>query len=75
MQTLPLEWAESHLAEIVEKLTPDEEVILTRNNLAVAVLRAAPTEQPRPVFGRCKGMLTILSEDDEHLKDFAEYMP
>jgi hypothetical protein len=27
-----------------------------------------------PVFGSCKGMLNILSEDDEHLKDFAEYM-
>jgi hypothetical protein len=27
-----------------------------------------------PVFGSCKGMLTIVSEDDEHLKDFEEYM-
>jgi hypothetical protein len=26
------------------------------------------------VFGSCKGMLTIVSEDDEHLKDFEEYM-
>ncbi len=28
----------------------------------------------RPVFGSCKGMLTVVSEDDEHLKDFKEYM-
>jgi hypothetical protein len=28
----------------------------------------------QPVFGSCKGMLTILPEDDEHLKDFDEYM-
>jgi len=27
-----------------------------------------------PVLGSCRGMLTILSEDDEHLKDFAEYL-
>lgn len=27
-----------------------------------------------PVFGSCKGMLTIVSDDDEHLKDFEEYM-
>jgi hypothetical protein len=27
-----------------------------------------------PVFGSCKGMLTVVSEDDEHLKDFEEYM-
>jgi hypothetical protein len=28
----------------------------------------------RPVFGSCRGMLTVVAEDDEHLKDFAEYM-
>jgi hypothetical protein len=27
-----------------------------------------------PVFGSCKGMITIVAEDDEHLKDFEEYM-
>jgi hypothetical protein len=27
-----------------------------------------------PVFGSCKAMLTIESADDEHLKDFEEYM-
>ncbi len=27
-----------------------------------------------PVFGSCKGMLTVLSEDEELLKDFEEYM-
>jgi hypothetical protein len=32
---------------------------------------AAPGQ---PVFGSCKGMLTIVSEDHEHLKDFEEYM-
>jgi len=32
---------------------------------------AAPGQ---PVFGSCKGMLTIVSEDDEHLKDFEGYM-
>jgi hypothetical protein len=28
----------------------------------------------RPVFGSCKGMLTVMSEDDEHLKDFEDYL-
>lgn len=31
------------------------------------------TRRRRP--GSAKGKLTILSEDDEHLKDFEEYMP
>jgi hypothetical protein len=29
---------------------------------------------PLPVYGSCKGMLKVLVEDDEHLKDFEEYM-
>lgn len=28
----------------------------------------------QPVFGSCKGMMTIVSDDDEHLKDFEDYM-
>ena len=31
MQTLTLEQAQSHLAEIIEKLAPDEEIVLTRD--------------------------------------------
>ena len=36
-------------------------------------LRPAPQRLPR-VPGNCKGMITLLIEDDEHLKDFEEYM-
>jgi antitoxin (DNA-binding transcriptional repressor) of toxin-antitoxin stability system len=50
-------------------------VVITRNEQPVAELIRLPAEKPHPVPGRCKGMLTILSEDDEHLKDWAEYMP
>lgn len=75
MQTLSVEQAEGHLAEIVDRLAPGEEVVLTRNDKPVAKLIGAPEEKPRPLPGRGKGMLAIISDDDEHLKDFAEYMP
>ncbi len=75
MQTMPLEQAEGHLAEIIEKLSPGEVIVLTRNNRPVARLLGEQEEKPHPVPGRGKGMLTIISEDDDHLKDFAEYMP
>jgi hypothetical protein len=39
------------------------------------LLAAEDTHKSTPVAGRAKGMLIINSEDDEHLKDFAEYMP
>jgi antitoxin (DNA-binding transcriptional repressor) of toxin-antitoxin stability system len=75
MQSITVEEAQSHLAEIIDKLPPGEEVILIRNNRAVARLVGEAGENRRPVPGRGKGMLTIISEDDEHLQDFAEYMP
>ena len=75
MQTMPIEQAEGHLAEIIDKLPPGEEVVLTRNNRPVARLVGEAGEKPHPAPGRGQGMLTVISEDDDHLKDFAEYMP
>ena len=49
--------------------------------LALVIIQAkylseygSESKPARPVFGSCQGMLTIVSEDDEHLKDFEEYM-
>ncbi len=75
MQMLSLEQAEGHLSEIIDNLSPGEEIVLTRNDKPVAKLIGTLDESPRPLSGRGKGMLTIISEDDDHLKDFAEYMP
>jgi antitoxin (DNA-binding transcriptional repressor) of toxin-antitoxin stability system len=75
MQPLPLEQVEGHLAEIIAKLSPGEELVLIRDDKPVAKLIGVSDETPRPLPGRGKGMLTVISEDDEHLKDFAEYMP
>jgi prevent-host-death family protein len=71
--TVTLEEAQSHLTELVEKLAPGDEVVITRDGKPVA--RLTP-EWPIgvPIPGRGKGKLTIVSDDDEHLKDFAEYM-
>ena len=73
MQTITLEEAQSHLGEIIDKLTPGEEVVITRDNRPVARL-LGEKKPPRPRPGLGKGMLTIV-DDDEHLQDFAEYMP
>jgi antitoxin (DNA-binding transcriptional repressor) of toxin-antitoxin stability system len=74
MQRIPVEQAEGHLAEIIEKLKPGEEIVLTRDDRPVARLVRLPN-QGRPGPGLGKGMLTIVSEDDDHLKDFADYLP
>jgi antitoxin (DNA-binding transcriptional repressor) of toxin-antitoxin stability system len=70
-----IEEAQAHLAELIDQLRPGEAVVITRDDTPVARLTAelAPGRRPRQP-GDCKGMLTIVADDDEHLKDFAEYI-
>ncbi len=75
MATVTIQEAQAQLTDIIHRLTPGDEIVITENDRPVATLSASPTDKPRPMPGRCKGMLTILAEDDEHLEDFKEYMP
>ena len=75
MPTVTIQEAQASLPDLIRKLMPGDEVLITENNQPVAKLVASPAEKPRPMPGRCKGMLTILAEDDEHLEDFTEDMP
>jgi antitoxin (DNA-binding transcriptional repressor) of toxin-antitoxin stability system len=72
--TVSIEHAQLSLKELIEKSSNGESVVITQDNLPVAELRPVTSAKPVPVFGSCKGMLTIVSEDDEHLADFAEYL-
>ncbi len=65
MSTVTLQEAQSHLSELIERLEPVEGLTITKDDRPVARLLLIPyTELPRPVLGRCQGMLTIQSEDD-----------
>lgn len=75
MTTLSIEEAQARLPELIENLQPGDELIITWNDQPVAQLKSLPPVKPQPVFGSCKGMLTIIAEDEEHLEDFKEYMP
>jgi antitoxin (DNA-binding transcriptional repressor) of toxin-antitoxin stability system len=75
MTTITLEEAQAKLPEVIENLAPGEELVITRNEQPVAQLIGISAGRPYPVPGRCQGMLTIVAEDDEHLKDWEEYMP
>ena len=70
--TVTIEEAQAHLPELIAQLIPGEELVITQNNQPVAELRPLPTGKSQPQFGSCKGKLVILTEDDEHLKDFNE---
>ena len=46
-----------------------------RTRLVVLLLDQVEPLKKRRHPGSAKGVLSLLSEDDEHLKDFKEYMP
>ena len=73
--TVTLEEAKSQLGDLIAKVANGESVVITDDEKPIAQLVPAAPSKPKPQFGSCRGMLTILAEDDEHLKDFEEYMP
>jgi antitoxin (DNA-binding transcriptional repressor) of toxin-antitoxin stability system len=72
-KTVELDVAQATLSELIAGLGPDEEVLIVRNHQPVARIVSSKTGKPQ--FGSCQGLLTIVEEDDEHLKDFEEYLP
>ena len=75
MTTMFIDEAQTKLAELIANLAPGDKVVITKNSQPVAQLTPLAAPMGQPVPGRCKGMLTVISEDDEHLEDWAEYMP
>lgn len=74
MITASVEDVQARLPELLKQLAPGEAVVITHEGKTVARLLS---EVPKgvPVIGRGKGMVASYTDDDEHLKDFAEYMP
>jgi antitoxin (DNA-binding transcriptional repressor) of toxin-antitoxin stability system len=73
MQTITVEEAQNHLAEIIGKLPPGEEVILTRDDKPVATIRA--TRDP-PLLGTLKGTILYIAPDfDDIPEGFEDYLP
>ena len=63
------------LKNIIASLKPGDQVVITENQRPVAKLVGEAGRRKPRMPGNCKGMITLLVEDDEHLKDFEDYMP
>jgi prevent-host-death family protein len=76
MSSITLEEAKNHLAEIIDNLKPNEEIVITKDNQPVARLMGStlsPKEPRRP--GTLKGTVLYIAPDfDAPLEDFKEYM-
>jgi antitoxin (DNA-binding transcriptional repressor) of toxin-antitoxin stability system len=76
MATATIEEVQSHLGALIAQLKPGEELVIIERNRPVARLVAEPTEERRlRKPGSAVGELTVVADDDAHLKDFNEYMP
>ena len=76
MSTVSLEEAQIRLPDIIKKLIPGEELVITHDNQPVAKLIGEKPAVKRPRQpGSARGKLMIHREDEEHLHDFKDYMP
>jgi len=76
LATIRLEETEAKLRALIEKLAQGDEVAVMKGTEMVArIVGARPAVAGRPGPGLCQGMITINADDEDHLKDFAEYMP
>ena len=75
MQTIPLEEAQNHLAEIVGNLQPGEEILLTQEDKPVATLRAPLHRAKQPRFGTLRGTILNIAPDFDAIPEgFQEYL-
>jgi antitoxin (DNA-binding transcriptional repressor) of toxin-antitoxin stability system len=76
MTQIPLEEAQSRLSELIAGLQPGEELQITRDDQPVARLIAeSPRRRTPRQPGSAIGRLVIVSDDEDHLEDFKDYMP
>lgn len=77
MTTITIEEAKARLSELIQDLTPGEEVVITEGDRPVARLVAAEADpKPRrvPRLGTLRGTVLSMEHFDDPLEDFKEYM-
>ena len=76
LTTITVEEAQSKLKELIDKLAPGEEVIITENQQRVArLVGERPARLPRPAPGLGKGSILYMAPDfDDPPDEFREYM-
>ena len=76
MTVISVREAQATLLELIHRLTPGQEVLLTEDDRPVAKLVATSTQRPKaPKLGTQRGSVLYMSPDfDAPLDDFREYM-
>jgi antitoxin (DNA-binding transcriptional repressor) of toxin-antitoxin stability system len=76
MSQITLQEAQANVPALIAKMQPGESVQIMDQKLPIArlTIENKPPCNKRKA-GSAKGQVVIVSEDDDHLKDFTEYMP
>lgn len=77
MTTISLQDAQAGLADLIHRLSPGDEVVITENNQPVARLIPSeiPASQKPRQFGTLRGTVLYMAPDfDAPLEEFREYM-
>ena len=73
--TVTLAQAQADLPNLIRQLSTGDILFIVDEGRTVARLTVEPSPPTKPREpGLLKGAITIVEDDDEHLKDFAEYM-
>lgn len=75
MTTVTLAEAKARLEELVGHLASGETIVILKDDKPVAQLSPPVVVGGAPQFGFWQGKLEIVSDDEEHLADFEDYMP
>lgn len=73
MSTVTVEEAQAQLPNLLVHLAPGQEIQIVDRGRPIARLIGAIPSSRQP--GSAVGQLIIEVEDDEHLRDFQEYIP
>ncbi len=77
MTNVSIQEAQARLTDLIHRLPPGDEVVITENNRPVARLVPAPAPGPKPRQpGTLRGTVLSMAPDfDAPLDDFKDYMP
>ena len=77
MATITLQEAQATLPDLIHRLAPGEELVITENDQPVAKLVVTPLPEPPKKLrqlGTMRGTVLSMEHFDDPLEDFAEYM-
>lgn len=73
MKVVNIHEAKTHLSRLIQEALEGEEIVIARGNEPVVRLVLVESARPKRSLGWVKGQVTMASDFDAPLDDFADY--